>query len=316
MRTFLKSILTIFLIGVPFVSFAWQQGFVQVDEGRLYYEEQGQGVPIIVLHGGPGLDQGYLKPQLLQLAANHRLIFYDQRGSGRSLDTKIDEKHINIHQFVEDLELLRKSLCLDQFVLMGHSWGGLLAMEYAMVHQDHLMGLILVSTAPADYKGSKAFMDGFEVQSKHLHNDLKPFFTYEDFEKLDAAQIETLYRKLFSVYFYNPNEVKDLTLNFGVESARKGFKVLEELTKTYYCQASTDLFPHLKSLTVPTFILHGKQDIIPVWAAEEIKEAISQSEIAVLDHCGHFPYIEQPSQFFTELNKFLLKITKAIRCNL
>ena len=268
MKPFFKSILTLLFVGITFASFAkepenlsCQEGFVQVDGGRLYYEKHGQGIPVIVVHGGPGLDQGYLKPQLLQLAANHQLIFYDQRGSGRSLDTQLDEKHINIHQFVKDLEDLRKSLGLEKFVLMGHSWGGLLSMQYAIDHQDHLMGLVLLSTAPADYKGQKAFLDEFGVRAKNIHNDIKPLFAFEDFKKLDAAQISTLYRKIFSMYFYDPNKLEDLTLNFSVASAQSGFKVSEEMTKTYWLHPSIDLFPHLKRLTVPTLILHGRQDM-------------------------------------------------------
>ena len=80
------------------------------------------------------------------------------------------------------------------------------------------------------------------------------------------------------------------------------------MSKTSWLHPSINLFPKLKTLTVPTFILHGKQDIVPVWTAEEIKAAIPHAEIVILDHCDHFPYIEQPFQFFSELNNFLYKI--------
>lgn len=260
------------------------------------------------MHGGPGLDQDYLLPQLYKLAENNLVVFYDQRGSGRSLETKLDEKHINIDQFVEDLEALRISLGFDKFILMGHSWGGLLAMEYAVNHQENLIGLILLNTAPADSKGQKAFVDEFGLRTKNIHNDIKPLFSYEDFKKLNAIQISDLYRKLFSAYFYNPEEVRGLSLNFSVASAQSGFKVMEEMSKTYWLQPNVNLFPGLKKLAVPTFILHGKEDIVPAWTAQEIKDAIPHSEIVILDHCDHFPFIEQPSQFFYELNKFLRKL--------
>jgi proline iminopeptidase len=286
-----------------------KEGFVSVKNGKLFYRAAGKGVPLIVLHGGPGLDQDYLLPQLYKLAENNLVVFYDQRGSGRSLETKLDEKHINIDQFVEDLETLRTSLGFDKFILMGHSWGGLLAMQYAVDHQENLIGLILLNTAPADSKGQKAFVDEFGLRTKNIHNDIKPFFAYEDFKELTATQVLDLYRKLFSVYFYNPEEVKDLSLNFSIASAQSGFKVMEEMSKTFWLQPNINLFPSLKKLSVPTFILHCKQDIVPVWTAQEIKDAIPQSEIVVLDHCDHFPYIEQSSQFFNELNKFLKKIS-------
>lgn len=287
-----------------------KEGFISVKDGKLFYRMAGKGLPLIVLHGGPGLSQDYLLPQLYKLAENNLVIFYDQRGSGRSLETKLDEEHINIDQFVEDLETLRTSLGFDKFILMGHSWGGLLAMQYAVDYQENLIGLILLNTTPADYKGQKAFVEEFGLRTKNIHNDIKPFFAYEDFKELNAAQISDLYRKLFSVYFYNPKEVKDLSLNFSVASAQSGFKVMEEMSKTYWLQPNVNLFPSLKKLAVPTFILHGKQDIVPVWAAQEIKNAIPQSEIVILDRCDHFPYIEQPLQFFYELNNFLRKISK------
>lgn len=327
MKALSKSILTLLLIEMGVAGFAneqsqkssttqQRQSFVKVKDGYLYYDEIGQGIPIIVVHGGPGLDHGYLQPQLSQLAANHKLIFYDQRGSGKSLETPLDEEHINIHQFVEDLEDLRKSRGFDKFVLMGHSWGGLLAMQYAVDHQDHLIGLILLDSAPADYKGQKAFIDEFEARTKNIHNEIKPLFAYEDFKKLDASQISDLYRKLFSVYVYNPKDVKDLSLNFSVASGQSGFKVMEEMSKTSWLQPNINLFPKLKTLMVPTFILHGKQDIVPIWTAQEIKDAIPQSEIVVLDDCDHFPYIEQPTQFFDELNYFLdrLQIQTNVGC--
>lgn len=296
------------LITKPYVKEEIKEGFVSVKDGKLFYRTAGMGLPLIVLHGGPGLSQNYLLPQLYRLAENNLVIFYDQRGSGRSLETKLDEKHININQFVEDLETLRTSLGFDKFILMGHSWGGLLAMQYAVDHQENLIGLVLLNAAPADYKGQKAFIDEFGLRTKNIHKDIKPLFAYENFKELNAAQISDLYRRLFSVYFYNPKEVRDLSLNFSVASAQSGFKVMEEMSKTYWLQPSINLFPSLKRLVIPTFILHGKQDIVPVWTAREIKDAIPRSEIVILDRCGHFPYIEQPSQFFVELNEFLHKI--------
>lgn len=181
-----------------------KEDFVSVKDGKLFYRAVGNGLPLIVLHGGPGLSQDYLLPQLYKLAENNLVIFYDQRGSGKSLETKLDEKHININQFVEDLETLRTSLGFDKFILMGHSWGGLLAMQYAIDHQENLIGLILLNTAPADSNEQKAFVDEFGLRTKNIHNDIQPFFTYEDFKKLTATQISDLYRKLFSIYFYNP----------------------------------------------------------------------------------------------------------------
>lgn len=284
-----------------------KEGYVSVKDGKLFYRAIGKGIPLIILHGGPGLNQDYLQPQLYKLSENNLVIFYDQRGSGKSLETELNEKYINIDQFVDDLETLRTSLGFNKFILMGHSWGGLLAMQYAVGHQENLMGLILLNTAPADSKGQKAFADEFGLRTKKIQNDIKPFSVYEDFEKLNVTQIFDLYRKLFSIYFCNPQVVEDLSLNFSVASAQSSFKVMEEMSKTFWLQPNVNLFPDLKKLLVPTFILHCRQDIVPAWTALEIKDAIPDSEIVILENCDHFPYIEKPSEFFSELNKFLKK---------
>lgn len=157
------------------------------------------------------------------------------------------------------------------------------------------------------FKPKDEFLKKHKIVEPSLR--IESSISYEDFKELNVAQISDLYRTLFSVYFYNPDEVKNLSLNFNLASAQSGFKVREEMSKTYWLQPNINLFPNLKTLKVPTFILHGKQDIVPLWTAIEIKDAIAHSEIVILDHCGHFPYIEQPSQFFTELNQFLHKIS-------
>ena len=133
-----------------------RQGFVTINGGSLYYQKFGSGIPIIVVHGGPGLDQGYLQPQLLQLASDYELIFYDQRGSGKSLDTKINEKYITLPQFIEDLEALRNYLGFNKFILMGHSWGGFLAMQYAFFMADKIL-----------------FLFGLQKKLKRLYQNLK-----------------------------------------------------------------------------------------------------------------------------------------------
>ncbi len=94
-------------------------GYIAVESGRLFYQRFGKGDPIIVVHSGPGLDQGYLLPQMLELAKDHEVIFYDQRGSGRSLEAGIDPKYVSSDQFAKDLESLRLELDLKKVALIG-----------------------------------------------------------------------------------------------------------------------------------------------------------------------------------------------------
>jgi proline iminopeptidase len=281
-------------------------GYVEVEEGKLFYQKFGSGEPIIILHGGPGLDQNYLLPQMLELAKDHELIFYDQRGSGRSLDASIDPKYVTLDQFTEDLEQLRLSLGLKKFIILGHSWGGLLAMNYSVKHSANVSSLILLSSAPADSKGQKSFLDEFAIKTKPVIHKIPALFNDKEFAKLNARQINQLYRDLFSVYFENHLGIKKLTLTMNKKSAVSGAKVNAIMSKTSLLKFN--LFPSLRKLNIPTLIIHGNQDIVPVSTATEIKEAIPGSEIIYLDNCNHFPYIEKPTELFRSIRNFLAKV--------
>lgn len=301
----MKNIFYLLVILLYFVDVNAKENLIPVRDGALYYQEKGEGTPIIVVHGGPGLDQTYLQPQLFQLSDRYRVIFYDQRGSGKSTQTILDTDHINIDQFVDDLDVLRKQLGIEKVVLLGHSWGGLLTMKYAIAHPENVEAMILVDAAPADYAGQKAFLEEHASRRASFESELTPLFSYDTFAKLNGEEIASLYRKLFSVYFYDPNQVEQLTLIFNPSSAQSGFKVGDEMQKTFLFQPGIDLLPDLQEIHIPTLIIHGKQDIVPVWTAHDINNAIHESKLVVIDKSGHFPYIEQPAAFFSEIDEFI-----------
>lgn len=269
-------------------------GYIPVDHGKIYYERYGSGDPILVIHGGPGLDQGYLKPQLLELAKNHEVIFYDQRGSGKSLDTVMDRSVINLEQFTDDIEAVRKALGLEHMTVLGHSWGGVLGMTYSIKYPDHLAKLVLVDTVPADIEGIMATSTNLNTRLAPIQEEIAALNDYAQLEKLNAEEINALNRKMFSVYFHNQQNLEKLTLNMTAESARGGFKVQEMMMEDMFI----NLFPDLKKLTVPTTVIIGEQDFIPLWTSEAIVKAIPGAKLVVIPECGHFPYIEKPVEFF------------------
>ena len=289
------------------VSFS-KSGYISVESGKLFYQRFGRGDPIIVVHGGPGLDQSYLLPQMLELAKDHEVIFYDQRGSGRSLEASIDPRYISSDQFAKDLETLRLELGLKKVALIGHSWGGFLSMSYAIKYPANVSSLILVGSAPADYKGQKAFADEFNKRTHSIKHKIDPLFNDKTLSALNKEQINDAYRDLFSVYFKNPSNVQKLTLDMSKESAIGGFNVLSLMLKTTYFTPDCNLIPALRKLNVPTLIIHGNQDIIPVDTAKTIQKAIPGSKVVYLNDCGHFPYIETPNEFFSSIRSFLSKV--------
>src|SRR5262245_52920173 len=122
-----------------------EEGFVDARGVLVYYRALGSGPPLVVLHGGPGASHDYFLPYLLPLARTHRLIFIDERGSGRSEKLE-DPSGYTVENMVEDVEAVRQGLALGSISLLGHSYGGVLAQAYALKYQQHLSHLILCST--------------------------------------------------------------------------------------------------------------------------------------------------------------------------
>ena len=123
-------------------------GFVDANGLRFFCKTHGDGPPLMMLHGGPGVDHSYLLPWLSPLSCTHQLVLFDQRGCGRS-ERLDDPREYTLQNMVEDTEALRRALGLREVVVLGHSFGGLLAQAYALRYPESIAGLILAGTAPS-----------------------------------------------------------------------------------------------------------------------------------------------------------------------
>ncbi len=124
----------------------------QINGNEVFYTTNGQGRPMLLMHGGSGLDHTYFRPWLDTLSDQVQLIYYDQLGQGRSTRPESYEG-ISMATWAEEADALRASLGHEHIILLGHSFGGFIAQEYALGHDDHLDGLILCDTAPVlDYQ--------------------------------------------------------------------------------------------------------------------------------------------------------------------
>lgn len=281
-----------------------KRNYIPVKHGKLYYQKFGEGNPIIILHGGPGLDQSYLLPQMLDLSKDHEIILYDQRGSGKSLGTPLTLDYINIDRFCDDLETLSQRLGIKQFTLVGHSWGSTLAIYYAIKHQNHLHKLILLNTAPVDYASQKLLTTAFSKKTAPIKNKITALTNYKEFKTLSAQEILNLYHTLYSIYFYDQLKLNELTLHINKKSADSGFQVMRLINQSSL-GTSFNLLPMLKNIKVPTLIINGEQDLIPSKIPQQIKSQIPNSQLVFLAKCGHFSFVEQPAQLFAMIRVFL-----------
>lgn len=281
-----------------------KQGYVMMQDGKLFYQIVGKGDPVIVLHGGPGLDQGYLLPHMATLAKKHQVVFYDQRGSGRSTFAHIDEQHITTDQFVEDLESLRKALGFAKVTLVGHSWGGFLAMKYAIKYAANLNKLVIMSSLPITSSGFHDLIEAVEERVKPSAAEIEKILDSDEFEEGDPDIVSRYYSIYFKHYMYNPNDFTKINMQLEPQGVASGVVVSEILEEEIFTKY-VDLTSSLKKLKIPTLIIQGEQDVVPMHTAKEISKAIKGSKLVVLKQCGHAPFIEKPQEWLEAVEGFL-----------
>jgi proline iminopeptidase len=272
------------------------------------YGKEG-GERLLVLHGGPGAHHDYLLPQMLRLAAprgtaTRDLLFYDQRGGGRSRSEAAEREGITWETHVRDLERVVSELGLDPLTIVGYSWGGLLALLYAREAAARRVPLapsrlVLIDPAPVARRFREQFEHEFtrrqaspEVQA--MRDELAASGLRE--RDLDAYRHRS-FELSVAGYFADPRRARDLT-PFRV-TGRVQQSVWESL-------GDYDLLadPVIREIVSPTLIVHGRQDPIPLESSRECARALDAT-LVVLDECGHVPYIEQPDALFGALEEFL-----------
>jgi proline iminopeptidase len=281
-------------------------GLQAINGTSLYYESLGQGAPLFVLHGGPGGSHRYFLPYLADLAADHHLFFYDQRGTGLS-DGHLELEAISIDQFVEDLEALRVAFGLEKISLMGHSWGGMIALAYALKYQAHLDHLILVDSISVNKTFSIEFGKTIQQRVQSLSADeqqelnttcTRPSAKLTLQERDECNQLDAQLR------FSDP--AKAATVNWAVEeNTLKNSGTVRALLLNSFNRVQHDMDTQLSTVHVPTLIVHGDFDPIPVASSEYLHQQIPGSQLVLISQSGHFPFIEQPEQFIAALRAFL-----------
>lgn len=281
-------------------------GYIPVTDAKLYYQKIGKGIPVVILHGGPGLDSSYLLPQMKKLGEKYQVVFYDQRGSGKSFPTQIDVKYFKLNQFVSDLEHVRQTLGYKKMVLVGHSWGSMLAIAYAIKYPQHTTALILMNSVPLTSAGFTAFTKEVEKRIKPISNQMNEITQSTAFMQGSQKAFSEYCRLLLKTYLYKKNDVNKLSLNFYPTTAKNQVKIealfTKELFEKYY-----DFRPELKKLHIPTLVIHGDVDPVPLWTAQQITNAISQAQLVVIKKSGHFSYVEKEMMVFSAITAFIKK---------
>jgi len=264
----------------------------------IYYEVLGSGsaTPLIVVNGGPGFDHTYehVSSAWDVLAKKRRVIFYDQRGTGRSPSAK--GQTYTLADQINDLEDLRAHLGADRIELLGHSWGGYLVMAYAAQHPEHISHLIIVDSAAPKFKDTiflfdNVFPEGTERQQSVSFAE----------EMGDKGASDTDLREYFSMLFYSPQNRDKFLATISPSVYRKDINEAVEKDIERF-----DLNPEIRKFRFPTLVITGRYDmnVAPV-VAYKIHQAIPGSHFAVFERSGHLPFFEEPDAFVRVMEEFL-----------
>ncbi len=249
-----------------------------------------RGVPLIAVNGGPGFDHRYMiaAPIWKDMAAHRQIVFYDQRGTGHSPGGT--GKQLSVAGMVEDLEALRRRLKVEKVDLIGHSWGGILSMAYAVRYPQHVAHMVLVGSG-----------DAKPVENEFLFDKLYPEIVADiPVDTSPAGQMGCV-----AIDAYDKMSYYDQRNNVPVAGDPAMFSS-ETCTTVMLDAIKLDLYPALAKLKVPTLVINGRFDAnVAPSVAYRISKAIADSKLVYFERSGHTPFVEEPEKFALVVERFL-----------
>lgn len=286
-----------------------RKGFIKTSDSlNIFYKIEGNGKDtLVVIHGGPGMDSEYMVADFKPLAKKYTLLYYDQRGGGQSsLPENTDQLHINNH--ISDLETLRQFFELDKLNLIAHSFGPMVAAQYAIKYPNRVSKMVFLGPVPpmegdfsARYSANLANRLSVEEQQQ-----MGGFFQ----ELIQGEDITKACKEYWSIAL-KPRLAEGLPVSIvkgdccaaPPKAIRFGMQVTNGAT--FGSLGNWDLRPVLKNLNIATLILHGQQEAIPMDMVEEWELTMPNAKLIKVPEAGHFAYAEQPDIVWPAIEAFL-----------
>jgi proline-specific peptidase len=291
------------------------EGSVPYAGGETWYRVVGDGeepgkLPLLTLHGGPGALHDYLEPLEELAATGRRVIFYDQIGCGRSWVEKPADVW-TVELFVGELQAVRDALGLERAHLFGSSWGGMLAMEYALTRPSGLASLVLSS--------SPASLPAWEAETGRLRRELPPdvqavLDENEAAGTLDAPEYEAAAMEFYKRHVCRVDPFPDFV--------RRTFAGLAEHPDVYRTMQGPnefmitgtlkewDITDRLGEIDVPTLITAGAHDEFTPMQAETLHAGIRGSELVTFENASHMQFVEEPERYRELVAGFLDRVER------
>jgi proline-specific peptidase len=260
----------------------------------------GRGYPLVLMHGGPGADF-HTMLSLKPLANQFTLVFYDHRCNGHSTGAAVET--MTMENLTADADALRQALGFEKWAVLGHSFGGYVALEYALRYPDKLSHLLLINSG-GDYRWARENaakvleQRGFspelvELARRHLSGEIEPREMMPTLMKLGKAYTPHLSPRQVPHSIINGllTKLQPEAMIFGETQVLRNWNVMDRLPEIH----------------VPTMVLAGREDFIyPPESQEQLVAAIPNARLEFIDQAGHSPHLEQPGKVIDLIRDFLL----------
>ena len=277
---------------------------IKYENGFLHYHEYGSKnlPPIIILTGGPGNSYNQLEGLAETISPKFRSILLEQRGTGKSIPVPFDSTTVNINAVTKDIKTLMDSLKIKNSIILGHSWGGMLAMNFASEYPNSVNHLILV--APGPHKDAENGFNVLFTNRRHTRslkeeqrlNELSELIANKKADSLEIIEATKLSRRAY--IFANPIPDSIFQKINSDNNSKTTSLLIKDIFKNY------DVSKSLNNYKGQIDIISGRQDVVGFFSYE-LKEDIVNAKIHWINESGHFPMYEQPSEFYKILYKVL-----------
>jgi proline-specific peptidase len=292
-----------------------KEGFCSFRGYKTWYcvvgDQQAPGrLPLLCLHGGPGATHDYLSPLAALAADGRQVVFYDQLGSGNS-DPVRGPSLWTIDLFLEELTFICRSLGLERLHILGHSWGGQLALEYALGQPSGLASLILADSLASSIQWAS---EADRMRSELPVDVQQRLLKHEIGKTTDSSE----YQKACKVYYRRHGCLMDPKKRPAW--LKQAFAKLDSNPEVYntmwgpseFCVTGTlkdwNITDRLGEVRVPTMVIGGRYDEATPAITETLHRGIPGSEWVIFEHSGHFPHIDETERYLRVLGQFLNRV--------
>ena len=283
--------------------------FINIDNCKLYYEIEGKGIPMVVINGGPGGTHHYFHPWFSEAAKYCQVIYYDQRGCGKS-DFNPGENGYSFEQAIDDLDKLRQQLGVDKWILCGYSYGGAVAQFYTATHPEYTLATVYIGAKPMIKDAELSGTRQYNYISDEEQQKIKDIYKLYKEHKITFLQL--LYNKEINgdwkrQHYYKPTNEEIIRASLYEWVNDKGFNHTMSASVNKY-----DLNHVFDNCPIPTLLCEGEWDL--TWKAnkkEIMQKYLPKAQYVLFKYSGHNIFSDEQELFFSTLKKFVKHLKPA-----